>query len=374
MTSQKLLEALQLMVGLDAKLKLQTSLNQIRENLTNLAGQPATAQFQTSLATALSTFTAGASQLQKEITPSQFGTIAELGGAEFFDPSIAEKIRDSIEHNAMTPTVARDFVQDISSRRTAFLQTVNTTLDGLRNLISNKGPEPDVAPGDAAFTIPRELFDNQLGKFAKELNFISLMLEHVSEASTGEIQMVELEYLSSSVPIIAVGAGLGMLKLLAMVVNSFLDSWKKVEEIREIRERLKAVGASGAADEELADRITTTVDEVVAESTKLILSNHKKDSARRNELENALKMDLHRLFGQIERGLVVEIQIHESAKADKSNAAELEAIAGLAEGLVFPVAAKEPLLLTSNEILEGDVSSKKATTTKSTRKATAKAS
>jgi hypothetical protein len=373
MTSQKLYDALQLMVDLDAQLSLQASLNQIRDNLVNLANQPATRDFQTNLTSAMATFSDGVKKLRTEVTPSEFGTIAELGGAEFFDPSIADRIRDSIEHNAMTPMVARDFVQDIATRRAAFLKTVNATLDGLKSLLSTQPPREELAPGEAAFTIPRELFDNQLGKFSKELSFISSMTEHMSEAVTGEIQPVKLEYLASSVPIVAIGAGLGMLTLLGSVINSYLDAWKKVEEIREIREKLKAVGASGAASKEMDERIVSTVDEVVEESTALALSSYKGDSGRRNELEIHLRMDLHRLFGQIERGLTVEIRTNEPINADKSTAAELAALSDLAKNLVFPAAAKTPMLLTSSEILEGDVSSKKATTTKTTKKASTKA-
>jgi len=368
MTSQKLLEALQLMVNLDDRLSLQSSLNQIRDNLAELVGQPATPQFQTGLAAGMSEFSAGIGHLRNEITPSQFGTIAELGGKEFFDPSLADKVRGQIERNAMTPRVASDFVNDISERRTAFLQTVNTTLNGLRSLHSAEPPEANLAPGEAAFTIPRALFDNLLGKFSKELSFISLMMEHLGEAATGAIQPVELEYLASSFPVVAIGADLGLLTLLAKVIGSFLDAWKKVEEIREIRDRLKAVGASGAACEEMDERIVTTVEEVVEESTRLALSSYPDDNGRRNELENGLKMDLHRLFGQIERGLTVEIRTNEPTKADPSTVAESAALADLAKGLVFPVAAKMPMLLSSSEILEGEVSSKKVTTTRTTRK------
>jgi hypothetical protein len=199
------------------------------------------------------------------------------------------------------------------------------------------------------------------------------MTERMSEAVSGEIQPVKLEYLASSIPVVAIGADLGLLTLLAKVIYSFLDAWKKVEEIREIRQRLKAVGASGAASEEMDQRIISTVEEVVEESTKLVLSTYQKDGARRNELENGLKIDLRRLFGQIERGLTVEIRTHEpeDEDADQPDARESAALADLAKSLVFPVAAKVPMLLTSNEILEGEVSSKKVTT--STRTSTKKA-
>jgi hypothetical protein len=85
MTSQQLLETLRLIVEVDAKLLLQTSLNSIRDSLANLAGQPAQTQFQANLASAEKSFFDGWGQLRSEITPIQFAAIAELGGHEFFE-------------------------------------------------------------------------------------------------------------------------------------------------------------------------------------------------------------------------------------------------------------------------------------------------
>src|ERR1035437_5477060 len=119
-----------------SKLGIEFTFTFAIDNLANLASQQATPQIQTNLASGISAFSAGVHQLRSEITPTQFGTIAELGGEEYFDPSIADKIRDQIERNAMTPSVASGFVSDIANRRTAYLQTVNTTLNGLKSLLS----------------------------------------------------------------------------------------------------------------------------------------------------------------------------------------------------------------------------------------------
>lgn len=370
MTSEKLYETLKLMIDLDEKLSLQASLTQIKDNLASLTNSPAATQHQNALASALSAFSDGADQLRKLIKPTEWGAIDELGGSEYFNPSIAEKVRTSIEHNAMTPSVARDFVQDIATRRANFLQTVKASLDGLTKLISPKKPKEHVTPADAAFTIPRELFDNRLGSFWKEIKFINELSEHLSEAVTGEVQPVELKDLSSSSPMIGVVMGLGILKLLGTVINSFLDAWEKVQKMRNLREQMKEFGISKTALEEATETITTTVDEVVEESTRLSLANYEKDGARKNELENILKRDLHRLFGQIERGLTVEIRTHENADVDESDKENLRAIVDTAQKMRFPAVSKEPILLTAGEVLDGEIVRTKVTTKKITTEKT----
>ena len=87
------------------------------------------------------------------------------------------------------------------------------------------------------------------------------------------MEPVELEELSSSEPTIFLAVTPLALLALAEAANMFLNAWKKIEEIREIRGRLKKVAIEGAAATELDERITTIVDDVVEESvTKVSLS------------------------------------------------------------------------------------------------------
>src|SRR2546425_75850 len=130
MTVNRLYETLKLVGTLDNQLRLQKLLERIRDVLAQLVESPANTQQQTALAAALSEFEKAAAKLRSSITPSQAEAIAELGGAEFFDPEIADKVQASISANAMTPSVASTFVQELAQRRAAFLQTVLATVQG----------------------------------------------------------------------------------------------------------------------------------------------------------------------------------------------------------------------------------------------------
>ena len=116
------------MVTLDDQLHLQSYLDSIKETLNVLASQPANPQHQGNLASNLDSLSKSCEKLRAAITPSQTSAITEMGGAEFFDSTIADKIKSSVSANAMTPTVVRDFVQDIASRRSNFLQNVRGTI------------------------------------------------------------------------------------------------------------------------------------------------------------------------------------------------------------------------------------------------------
>lgn len=152
-----------------------------------------------------------------------------------------------------------------------------------------------------------------------------------------------------------------------------------------MRAELNEMGFKGLALDQLTDQVTTTVNEVVEESTQLVLAKYTGDGGRKAELANAIKTDTLRLFGQIERGLTVEIRVN-SDKVDGQSTEEredLKRIEALSKTLTFPEAAQQPMLLQSGEVLEGAVAavnySKKTTTQKKsvskkgTKEATAEA-
>ena len=150
MTIEKFYETLSFFVNLDDRLRFQADLEVIRDTLNNLVSAPAQPQHQSALANALAAFSAAALELRGAVAPSQFSSIADVGGTEFFDPSIAERVQASVSTNAMTPSVARDFVRDLASRRAEFLTTVRKTLEGLE-ILGVRGSGLKAGSADLAF-------------------------------------------------------------------------------------------------------------------------------------------------------------------------------------------------------------------------------
>jgi hypothetical protein len=154
----------------------------------------------------------------------------------------------------------------------------------------------------------------------------------------------------------------------AFVVNKFLEAWEKIEKIRKIRAEITEIGMKGTAVSELTEQITTTVNEVVEESTEYVLLKY--EGPRRNELANAIRQDTRRLFGQIERGLTIEFRAEPPKTGDAQEQKELKDISDLAHVMQFPEVPKEPMLLTNGEVIDGKIQavkqSKKTTTHKTT--------
>jgi hypothetical protein len=264
MTVERFLEVLNLVDDVETDLEIQSVLEGIAANLSNLVNSPGQPAQQNALATNLTKLRETISELDTRLDPSALEALSSMGGGKFFSPHLASNISDSVSGNAMTPTVARDFVQGLATDRKAFLESVEEARRSLKSLqVSASTLEPGSA--DVSFLIPRELFKNELESFSKELRFISKLFADYSEALTNSRDNVQLQTLSSSVPTVVLVAALPVLSYLGDVVNKFLDAWKKVEEIREVRARVAALGIKGAAYNEFTKEITSTIERVVDE-------------------------------------------------------------------------------------------------------------
>jgi hypothetical protein len=194
------------------------------------------------------------------------------------------------------------------------------------------------------------------------------LIQHFAEAITGQTGPVELEQLSSSIPTVTLLANVAVIGAIATVVHKFLEAWEKIEKIRRMRAELAEMGLKGTAIGELTEQITITVDEVVEESTEIVIAHYKGDSARKSELENAVRQDTRRLFGQIERGLTIEFRAEPNKESDGELQKTLQDISDLGRQMEFPQIAKEPMLLENGQIIEGEIAkhSKKTTTHRTT--------
>jgi hypothetical protein len=248
----------------------------------------------------------------------------------------------------MTPSVAFDFVRKLVSARQTFMANVNATRAGIEKLgVQGDAASKTTPQAELSFQIPRTLFGNRLGSFAKELVFIDRMLMDLTEAVTAERKPIEVERLSTSDPTVTAAACFGAALLLGKIIEKFLDVWKKVEEIREIRQRLDKIGMGNtAAVEELTGKIQQTIDAAAEESVNQIMeSSPVVQDGRKNELRNALRKDTHRLYFEIERGLNVEIKVSSDAPAaDEEAKAEVNELRAVSMKLQYPQITGEPIL------------------------------
>lgn len=77
------------------------------------------------------------------------------------------------------------------------------------------------------------------------------------------------------------------------------------------------------------------------------------DSARKNELQNAVGRDTRRLFRQIEGGLAVEFHAQPKKHGTAEDSKALDSVIELSRQMKFSDTAMSPLLFTTNESSRG---------------------
>jgi hypothetical protein len=75
-----------------------------------------------------------------------------------------------------------------------------------------------------------------------------------------------------------------------------------------------------------------------------------------------------RLFGQIERGLVIQFRVKDDENAVPDDAVQLKAIQDAGRVIKFPEPARYPVLLSNGDVIDGDDLT--GTVTRTTKKVT----
>jgi hypothetical protein len=345
LNTDKLRELIERILEVEAKADTQTRLNHLASALANLAGTPQNADYQTQLATALKQFASSMSKFQVAFSPRDYERVLELSN-EAFSPSMVEEITESISQNVMSPIVANLH----SKRNEVFtrLRELQTTLEYFH--FGYVEPEPGEA--ELGFQIPRELFENNLPGFIKELRDLELIIKFFSEAELGKYEPAEVGSISTSDPLVFLSMAEPVAKAIGLAVSWAVATWLGVEKIRKLRAETAQLKSFSEEEVEnifgtkIKQEIKAAVDTKVAE----ILENSKASKTRQPELGAHLTKALEALLAKIERGMTIELRIGPAPLDDDTTddaddvAASHQELLDIQAGLVFPKPSDSPIL------------------------------
>jgi hypothetical protein len=352
-TTSRLLEIIEQLLHAEGASQFQNLLSEVNSHLSTLANQPNQPQHQTNFAEALQRLRAAWLQMQGGFEPAQIKRFEEIQATPFFVEDIPSDIDRRVAENPATLAVVQQYVGDLLSRRQQFLATLGELRDRLERLgITASGLEPGEA--EVGFTIPRQLFEDNLDGLIGELREVRFIIRAFSEAATGSVEPIVVKQISTTDPLFFFGMSVTTIVMIGKAVHWVLDTWKKVEEIREVRARTRKLNIEGdAAIVEMFDlSIKKTIDAAVDAKVKELAPPTDGKDGRARELETHLNYALHSLFARIERGMTVEIRfLPPPAPADSAavasppdEAAPFTQLSEISPQLIFPRPAVEPVL------------------------------
>lgn len=336
------------LMGLEAQGRIQKKLQTVSARIQDIITAPQEASHQTATLSAVTELQNALLQIQPDIDQPALEFLIETGGNPYFLPVMGDDIEDQVRSSGITPAVAKSYVDELLSRRSAYLEHLKNASNNLRAL---KFTEYEIPEGQAeiGFKIPRTLFENKLGAFADELSFIDFTVFTFSEAVTGEKQEGQLAQLSTSDPVVLVTAGVHVIAAMAASVKWLMDAYAKHLEILKLRADLQAIGmpqismkqVEKIAEEKLQAAIEAAVEKVLK----------KRATGRLAEVGNALRIALRGLIARIERGMTIEVRFlpapsteNETEEQAAATKAQEEEFKKLERELVFPPVPESPLL------------------------------
>src|SRR5262249_13705554 len=119
-----------------------------------------------------------------QFPPTWKQALEELGVVDLFGSALAERIEAIFSRNQITTVLAREEVNDIAERLTAFQESINQIRSAFSKLgVGAEELEPNTA--ELGVLIPRDFVDNTLEQFAEELEELDGIFAVFAEVATG---------------------------------------------------------------------------------------------------------------------------------------------------------------------------------------------
>jgi hypothetical protein len=242
-------------------------------------------------------------------SPAWRQVLEEIGGNDLLGNNLANQLREIMERNKITLSIARDEVKNISTSIQAFKTAVDNVISGLKGL--QIGAE-ELEPGECELgvLIPREAVHSNIVEFGEELKELDFILGTFSEVASGKRQKFDIKTISSSDLMVFLAALPPVAACIAHAAEKIINIYKSLLEIKKLKGDLEKQGLAEAEMkgiiEHAASKMNKGIDKLTAEVVKEYYKG--KDRGRKNELKNAVRIALGKLANRIDQGFNIEIR------------------------------------------------------------------
>lgn len=310
--------------------KIIEKLKQVEDNLQNQISQPNNAGFQSKTANSIVALRERLRESEYfSLSPGWIEIIHETGYDYLFGQQLVDKVNEILASASITPVSVKSEFESLRVQ----LNELDQTLTELIGSLSYLGFEKNTlkpGEGEVGYLIPRELVNNELGSLKKEISELEFILKHISEAATGEKQPIKVKTISSSEFLIYVLIGLNTLALFSKGLEQILNVYKKILEIKELRQKLSEKGVSKTKTKLIEGHVNTLMKNEIKSIVKDVMSNSPiDDDLRKNEVNNGLEIAFNKLANRIDKGVKVELRIEPLIEAteekdEEGNLIEIE--------------------------------------------------
>lgn len=326
-------------------------LQQLISHLQNIVNQPQQPSHQQSLSNTKKSLLEKLSQSRvNEFSPAWTQALEEVGLYEYIGNNLADRIISIFAENQITPQVALEEIQQLHTKESEIL----TNLTNLINSFSYLHIDREVlSPGESevGILLPRKYIDNRFDKLAKEFKELNGILTVLSEVGTGSAEHFELRQLSTTDPLITLGASLAALSTIAIAIRSIIAAYKEILEVRILHAKLAEMKVEAKRLKGVEEHVEEIMEKAIEKiKNELIDESPVDDKGRKNELSTALSIALSKLANRIDRGFNIEVRVEpidvdeEADEEDSYKIRHIQAIEGAMKEMKFMNVGGKPIL------------------------------
>lgn len=326
-------------------------LQQLVTHLQNIVNQPQQPSHQQSLSNTKKSLLEKLSKSKvNEFSPAWTQALEEIGLNEYIGNNLAERINSIFAENQITPQVALEEIQRLHTKESEILTNLTNLINSFSYLkIGREVLSP--GEGEVGILLPRDYIDNRFDKLAKEFKELNGILMVLSEVGTGSTEHFELRQLSTTDPLVTLGASLAALSTIAIAIKPIISAYKEILEVRMLHAKLAEMKVDAKrlkGVEEHAEEIMEKAIEKI--KNELIEKTPVSDEGRKNELSTALNIALSKLANRIDRGFNIEVRVEpievdgESDEEESEDIKHIQAIEGAMKEMKYMNVDGKPIL------------------------------
>jgi hypothetical protein len=319
MNCERLYEIAEQLLVVESKYDIQSSLQQLLNDMQQLASNPNQPQFQTQYASRFQEFQAAWKRMESSFDPQKQTLLREIGAAPFFLDDVPGEIDLTARENPHTPTVTQQKIQSILTARENYLADIREIRDRLKKVgIQPYKLEPNSA--EIGLLIPRGLFHSMFDELIKELGTINRIIRTFSEVATGSGEPVEVHQISTSDPIFFLGLSAETASLMGHALTWAIATWASVEGIRKLRSETQKNKSFTEAEIKtfFESKVESTIEAAIEQKVIDMLGPPKKEAGRSKEQRTDLAWALESILTRVERGMTMELRFLPPAQEENA--------------------------------------------------------
>jgi len=279
--------------------------------------------------------------------------LEELEIGEFFSDYLPGWVSDQVRGSGALLNEAQKAIADDLASFSGHLRHLESIVESFEYLeIGSSKLDPGAA--ELSFFIPREIFENDVESLSRNLIQFDRFVGCCSEIANGKHEDLKLRSITTSDPLLIAVAAPATVLFVLKAVNSILDAYKKVVEIRKLKLEVGKLELSKDIQSALDDEAKSLIENQIQEFLFKIKSDFQvgKKESDQNELLARLENHLMFIAAKIDKGARVdgwaEPEVNDPEQSEEPKFSDAEAINEIREiGIEMTkfVPSKEPVFL-----------------------------